>query len=67
MKSRETSGLKGKQTYNCNWFPKGPYIKCFVIYLHNHTAKTNKQRRAGVCANVSAGNNCVIVFRSGYI
>ena len=30
-----------------NWFPKGPYITCFVIYLdfplNNHIAKTNKQ------------------------
>ena len=34
-----------------NQFPKGPYIKCFVIYmylgfpLNNHIAKTSKQRR----------------------
>ena len=26
-----------------NWFPEGPYIKCFVIYLDFHIAKTNKQ------------------------
>ena len=45
-KSRETSGLEGKQN---QLFPDGPYIKCFVIYLdfhlNNHIAKTNKQRR----------------------
>ena len=40
-------------------FPEGPYIKCFVIYLDFHIAKTKKQRRAG--------NNCAIVSRSGYI
>ena len=26
-------------------FPEGPYIKCFVIYLDFHVAKTKKQRR----------------------
>ena len=26
-----------------NQFPEGPYIKCFVIYLDFHIAKTNKQ------------------------
>ena len=54
-KSRETLELEG---------PEGPYIKCFVIYLdfplNNHIAKTNKERR-------HAGNNCAIVFWSGYI
>ena len=38
-KSRETLGLEGKQT---NYFPEGPYIKCFIIYLdfplNNHIA-----------------------------
>ena len=52
--------LREKKT---NWFPEGPYIKCFVIYLdfplNNHIEK-NKQRRR-------AGNNCSIVSRSGYI
>ena len=42
------------------WFPEGPYIKCFVIYLGFHIAKTKKQRQR-------AGNNCAIVFWSGYI
>ena len=32
-KSRETLGLEGKKT---NWFPKGPDIKCFVIFLDFH-------------------------------
>ena len=32
-KTRETSGLEGNQT---NWFPEGPDIKCFVIFLHFH-------------------------------
>ena len=45
-------------------FQRGPYIKCFVIYLdsplNNHIAKANKQRQR-------AGNNGVIVSRSGYI
>ena len=35
-------------------------IKCFVIYLDFHIAKTNKQR-------LREGNNCAIVSRSGYI
>ena len=43
-----------------NYFPEGPYIKCFVIYLDFHIAKTKKQRRR-------AGNNCAIVSLSGYI
>ena len=47
-----------------NYFPEGPYIKCFVTYLdfplNSHIAKRNKQRRR-------AGNNCAIVSRSGYI
>ena len=41
-------------------FPEGPYIKCFVIYLDFHIAKTNKQRRR-------TGNDCAIVSLSGYI
>ena len=32
-KPRETSGLEGKQT---NWFPEGPDIKCFIIFLDFH-------------------------------
>ena len=36
-KSMKTSGLEGKQN-----LPEGPYIKCFVIYLDFHIAKTNK-------------------------
>ena len=36
--------------------PEGPHMKCFVIYLDCHVAKTNKQRRC-------AGNNCAIVSR----
>ena len=55
--SRETSDLRENKT---NQFPEGPYIKCFVIYLDFYIAKTSKQRRR-------AGNNCAIVFRSGYI
>ena len=43
-----------------DYFPEGPYIKCFVICLDFHIAKTNKQRRP-------VGNNCAIVSRSGYI
>ena len=43
-KSRETSGLKGKQN---KLFPSGPYINCFVTCLdfplNNHVAKTNTQ------------------------
>ena len=30
-KSRETSGLEEKNP--TKYFPEGPYIKCFVIYL----------------------------------
>ena len=49
-----------------NYFPEGPYIKCFVIYLdfplNSHMAKTNK--RAVV---FGAGNNFAIVSQSGYI
>ena len=43
-----------------NQFPEGPCIKCFVIYLDFHMAKTNKQRQR-------VGNNCAVVSRSGYI
>ena len=32
-RSRETSGLEGKQT---NWFAEGPDIKCFVTFLDFH-------------------------------
>ena len=32
-----------------NWFPEGPYTKCFVIHLdfqlNKNIAKTNKQRQ----------------------
>ena len=59
-KSKETSGLEGNKT---NLFPKGPYIKCFVVYLDfplkNHMAKTR-------CCILRAGNNCAIVSQSGY-
>ena len=41
-------------------FPRDHILKCFVICLHCHIAKTNKQRRR-------ADNNCAIVSRSGYI
>ena len=30
VSSRETSGLEGKKA---NWFPEGPDVKCFVIFL----------------------------------
>ena len=58
--SRETSGLEGKQNQLVSRGTVQLYIKCFVIYLDFHIAKTNKQRRR-------AGNNCSIVSRSGYI
>ena len=47
-----------------NSFPRGPYNKCFAIYLdfpfNNHLAKL-------CCFIWRAGNNCTIVSRSGYI
>ena len=50
--SRETSGLQGKQ--NLNQFPKGPYIKCFVIYLDfplNKQQKKYKQSTVIIALN----------------
>ena len=41
-KSRETSGLEGKQT---NWFPEGPDIKYFVIFLDFHTNVLQQQQK----------------------
>ena len=41
--SREsTPGLEGKQNKLANWFPEGPDIKCFVIFLDFHF-NTNKR------------------------
>ena len=39
--SREL-GLKGKQT---NWFPEGPDIKCFVIFLDFHSNVLQQQQK----------------------
>ena len=41
-KSRETSGLERKQT---NWFPEGPDIKCFVIFLDFHSNVLQQQQK----------------------
>ena len=41
-------------------FPRDHTLKCFVIYLDFHIAKTKKQRQR-------ASNNCAVVSRLGYI
>ena len=43
-----------------NWFPEGPYIKCFVMYLdfplNNHLEITEKQRWQSVF--IHNGQSC---------
>ena len=41
-RSRGTSGLEEDKT---NWFPEGPDIKCFVIFLDFHSDVLQQQQK----------------------
>ena len=42
-KSKETPDSRENKT---NWFPEGPDIKCFVIFLDFHFNSNNRSSRA---------------------
>ena len=60
-KSRETSGLEGKQT---NWFPEGPDIKCFVIFLDFHFNSNKRITGANQNSRLGTYNNTNLILKT---
>ena len=63
--SREsTPGLEGKQNKLANWFPEGPDIKCFVIFLDFHFNTNKRITGANQNSRFSTYKNTNIILKT---
>ena len=60
-KSRKTSELEGNKT---NWFPEGPDIKCFVIFLDFHFNSNKRITRAYQNSRLGTYNNTNLILKT---
>ena len=58
-KSRKTSELEGNKT---NWFPEGPDIKCFVIFLDFHFNSNKRITGANQNSRLGTYNNTNLIL-----
>ena len=56
-KSRGTSGLEEDKT---NWFPEGPDIKCFVIFLDFQFNVLQQQQKNTLLRSESKQSTCYL-------
>ena len=61
MKSRETSDLRENKT---NWFPEGPDIKCFVIFLDFHFNSNKRITGANQNSPLDTYNNTNLILKT---